>query len=269
MQTYKRSTPITTRCRFKFLCPLPIRQIAYVVLSVGVAALLSAGSAAAEETGFTLDASVPFNLGGATGSIDPVMTIDPNLDSDQITCLDGTCSLANQDWLVFTITIASGALDELGMAALFGSSQGLGYFNLSSGETPDAGDSTSDPTTPTFKFHVGADGGLTGTSVALFVAYANGALPSNFGPGLTNFMVAPVGKAATTSRGVITTQIDILTELATAHPLGGRFARIRVFAAVFPLGKGGTERPTRELRAVPSKVIDLSARNQGEQEVAS
>ncbi len=207
-------------------------------LRVGVAlgsllASMLATSAFAAEIGFTLDdppGPAGFTAGGLTGTINPFTGF---LDANDSICLDGTCDVANQDWLVFTLTVTAGSLNDAGVGALFSTSLGIGYF-LQGGPLQDGtggtdtytGDSTSVPTLPVFTF-VGNGGGvgLTGTSLPLFVTYANGALPTpsvGFGVGATQFMITEFGGAGIDSPTENVAQpIDIVPEPGTALLLGG------------------------------------------------
>ncbi|MFP8878304.1 MAG: PEP-CTERM sorting domain-containing protein, partial [Myxococcota bacterium] len=138
-----------------------------------------------------------------------------------------------QDWLVFTLTVTAGSLNDTGVGALFATSLGIGYF-LQGGPVQDGtvgtdtytGDSTSVPTLPVFTF-VGNGGGvgLTGTSLPLFVTYANGALPTpsiGFGVGATQFMITEFGGAGIDSPTEnVTELIEIVPEPSTALLLSG------------------------------------------------
>ncbi|MFP8878247.1 MAG: hypothetical protein VCE43_01610, partial [Myxococcota bacterium] len=116
-------------------------------------------SAFSAEIGFTLNdppGPAGFTAGSLTGTINPVSGIFNAADS---ICLDGTCDLVNQDWLVFTLTVTAGSLNDVGVGALFASSLGLGYF-LQGGPAQDgaggtdtySGNSTSNPNVPVFTF---------------------------------------------------------------------------------------------------------------------
>lgn len=197
-----------------------------------VFASLLATSAVAAEIGFTLNdppGSAAFTAGSLTGTIDPFTGF---LNVNDTLCLDGACDLPNQDWLVFTLTVTAGSLNDAGVGALFASSLGLGYF-LQGGPAQDGtggtdtytGDSTSNPNVPVFTF-VGSGGGvgLTGTSLPLFVTYTNGALPTAaglFGEGATQFMITEFGGAGIDSPIENVTQpVDIVPEPGTALLLG-------------------------------------------------
>lgn len=154
----------------------------------------------------TLNASVAFSITGATGTINPYLVV-PDYATDAI-CLDGSCTIpndfSNQDWIVFTVTVSTGTLDEVGIGALFVNAIGLGYLANASGTAPTSGDSTTAPSTPSWLFS-----SLSGTSAPLFVAYADGSLPSSGGPygvGATNFMVR-LGGTAESYMGVVTTPV--------------------------------------------------------------
>lgn len=209
-----------------------LRRGTGVALGTFLASVL-ATSAFAAEIAYTLDdppGPAGFTAGGLTGTIDPFSGL---LNAGDTLCLDGTCDLENQDWLVFTLTVTAGSLDDAGVGALFASSLGIGYF-LQGGPAQDgtggtdtySGDSTSVPTVPVFTF-VGNGGGvgLTGTSLPLFVTYANGALPTpsiGFGEGATQFMITEFGGVGIDSPLENVTQlIEIVPEPSTALLLSG------------------------------------------------
>ena len=191
-------------------------------------ASVAATSASAVEIGYTLNdppGSAPFSAGSLTGTIDP---FTGSLDPSDTICLDGSCDLPNQDWLVFTLTVTAGSLNDAGVSALFAGSLGLGYFkqggpaqNGAGGTDTYTGDATSVPNVPVFTFEGNGGGiGLTGTSLPLFVAYANGSLPTPpgmFGEGATQFMITEYGGAGIDSPIENVTQpIDIIPEPSTA-----------------------------------------------------
>jgi hypothetical protein len=192
-----------------------------VLLALGLALACSmAGSASAVEIAFTLDdppGSVPFAAGGATGFVNPFTGI---LDADFTICL-GVCDIANEDWIVFTLSVTAGAVFDMGVASLgAGSASSIGYFT-GVGGTPTAL-SLAVPTVPVFTFS-----GLTGTSVVLFVAYADGTLPADPNPpfdlpvGTTNFMITEDGGAGIqTVSAIITQQTGVIPEPSTALLLG-------------------------------------------------
>jgi len=193
----------------------------------GLLASMLATSAFAAEIGFTPNSppgSVSFTAGGLTGTIDPFTGI---LDANDTICLDGACDLASQDWMVFTVTVTGGSLSGAGVGALMATSEGVGYFlqggppqNGTGGTDTYVGDQ-SIPTIPIFTF-TGSGGsiGLTGTSLPLFVTYANGTLPTPagaFGEGATAFMISDYSSASTITKIVNVAQpIDIVPEPSTA-----------------------------------------------------
>ena len=192
-----------------------------VTLALGVALACSmAGSANATEIGFTLDdppGSVPFAAGSATGFVNPFTGF---LNANATICL-GVCDVESEDWVVFTLSVTGGAVFDMGVSALgAGSASSLGYFT-GAGGTPTAL-SLAVPTVPVFTFS-----GLTGSSVVLFVAYADGTLPADpfppfpFPVGTTNFMITEDGGAGIqTVQAVITQEIDIVPEPSTALLFG-------------------------------------------------
>ena len=195
-----------------------------VIFGIGILlALPLATPASAVELGLTLDdppGPALFTAGTATGTINP---FTGPLNANDSICLDGICDLTTQDWMVFTVTVTAGSVNDVGIGALFESSVGLGYFlqggpvQNGSGLTDTyAGDATSVPTAPVFTFAGNAGGGLTGTSLPLFVAYANGALPSAggpFGAGATQFMVTEFGGAGIDSPiENVTQEVNIIPE---------------------------------------------------------
>ena len=198
------------------------------VAIISLLASMLASPALAAESAYTLNdppGSVGFTAGSLTGTINPFTGL---LDVNDSICLDGTCDLPNQDWLVFTLTVTAGSLSDAAVGALFASSLGLGYFlqggpvqNGTGGTDTYSGDSTSDPTEPEFTFLGNGGGvGLTGTSLPLFVAYANGALPTpsvGFGEGATRFVLTDFVSASIANPIVNVAQpIDIVPEPSTA-----------------------------------------------------
>ena len=173
---------------------------------VALALPLSASAIPIPSDAFTLNASVAFSITGASGTINPYL-IAPNYAADAI-CLDGGCTVpnnfSNQDWIVFTVTVSSGTLDEVGIGALFVNAIGAGYLANAGGTVPTSANATTAPSTPSWLFS-----SLSGTSAPLFVAYNDGSLPSSGGPfgvGATNFMVR-LGGTAQSYMGVVTTPV--------------------------------------------------------------
>jgi hypothetical protein len=183
------------------------RGLSTLLASIAALALpLSASAIPIPSDAFTLNASVAFSITGASGTINPYLVV-PNYAADAI-CLDGGCSVpndfSNQDWIIFTVTVATGTLDEVGIGALFVNSIGAGYLANAGGTAPTSADATTAPSTPSWLFS-----SLSGTSAPLFVAYADGSLPSSGGPfgvGATNFMVR-LGGTAQSYMGVVTTPV--------------------------------------------------------------
>lgn len=212
-----------------------------------VLALLAVAPAGALpiETAFTLDSAVgPLTPTGASISIEPIpgiellngITFGPNPPG---VCLDGVCDSTTQDWVIFRVSVLTGNIGELGVALLDTftnglSALGLGYFREDgpvqdgTGSTATYTGSVGDPDVPIFNFVANGGGaGITGTSLALFVAYADGTLPHTptdfgvFGVGAAQFMVSPFGSAAiASSNGNFTTPINIIPEPGTALLLG-------------------------------------------------
>jgi len=165
-----------------------------VALIVG--AVFSIWSSSAWALPYTLAASVPFSFSGNTGTIDPVTSL-----SGTTMCLSGlgTCgSDVTHDWLVFTVTVTAGYLDEIGLArgAPLVSVAGLGHFSPDPGLAPQSG-SISPASLARFNYgaggvviaqNLGGSGDVPETSDRLFVAFTLGALP---GPGQATPFVAP------------------------------------------------------------------------------
>lgn len=201
---------------------------------IGILAVFPALTGSAAEIAYTLDdppGAAPFTAASLTGTVNP---FTGTLVATDTICLDGACDLPNQDWLVFTVTVVTGALNDVGVGALFEGSLGLGYF-VQGGPVQDGtggsdlytGDSTSNPNLPVFTFVGSGGGGLTGTSLPLFVTYADGALPTPAGPfgeGATQFMITEYGGAGIASPIENVTQtIDVVPEPATAFLLSVGF----------------------------------------------
>lgn len=181
------------------------------------------------QTVWTLDAPVAVSGGGLptlTATLNPVATEVANLDD--AVCLDSvsptTCDIGNiltQDWLIFSISVTAGSLDEIGVGLVQLppiSGQMIGYFDDGSGTNPENTSNIDVSTDPVFHFS-----GLTGTSAILFVAYADGTFPFTPHPlfmspdGSTNFMVSETGDAGNvTFTGTVNTTIDVVPEPGTA-----------------------------------------------------
>jgi hypothetical protein len=198
--------------------------------------------APAGATLITLDAQVgPVAYTGGSATLDPIPLGEP-LDTSNlgIDCLDGVCDFANQDWAVFRVSVVSGDVGSVGLTLLDSLAGGLpalgmGYFlgggavqdgtggtDLYTGNIPAAPDSD----VPVFGFEANGGGaGLTGSSLALFVAFADGSLPQSpqapfdgFGIGAVSFMVEDFGGAGAASiQGNFAT---VIPEPGTALLLG-------------------------------------------------
>ena len=155
-----------------------------VALILGAA--LSIWSSSAWALAYTLSSSVAFSGAGATGTIDPVTSL-----SGTTVCLAGTCGTdVSHDWLVFTVTVNTGYLDEIGLArgAPLVSVAGLGHYNPDPGLAPQSG-SISPASLARFNYgapsvntaqNLGGVSDVPETSDRLFVAFTLGDLP---GPG--------------------------------------------------------------------------------------
>jgi hypothetical protein len=220
---------------------------ALTLLCGSLIAIASPSTAAPIETAYTLASDVgPISPTGASVSILAIpgsellngITFPPNAPG---VCLDGVCDSNTQDWVVFRVSVLSGDIGQLGVSLLntFTSGMnalGLGYFREDgplqdgSGGTATYTGTIGDPDVPIFNFQANGGGaGITGTSLALFVAYADGSLPQSpvnfpnppFGLGAAQFMVSPFGSAAiASSNGHFTTSIDIIPEPSVAVLLG-------------------------------------------------
>jgi len=161
------------------------------VVALIAGAALSIWSSSAWALAYTVSAPVAFSGAGATGFINPVASL-----SGTTLCLSGTCGTdASHDWLVFTVTVTTGYLDEVGLArgAPAVSVQGVGHYSADPGLAPQSG-SISPATLARFNYGAGVVNALLNldageTSDRLFVAFTLGDLP---GPGqVTPFPVAP------------------------------------------------------------------------------
>lgn len=206
----------------RLVFPLVFRVCALALIG------LFAGSARAipVQNAYTLDASVNVS-GGALPTL--VATIDPiagpiEFHADAM-CLDSTgvgcdpIDIISQDWLVFTITVTTGSLDEIGLALVdipTISAEIMGFFDHG-GIEPLGSSNLSVSTDPVFHFS-----GLTGTSEILFVGFAAGTFPTNPSPiplpaGATNFMVSETGDPGNqTFTGFVNTSVSIVPEPTTA-----------------------------------------------------
>ena len=213
-------------------------------VAVGLAAPASALIPPHEEA-FTLDAPVgPVSYTGGSVNLLPIPggEILNGIEGgpyDGVLCLDGTCDIQNQDWIVFRVSVLSGNVGEVGVSLLDSFSSGLnalglGYF-FEGGPAQDGTGgsdlytgSIGDPDVPISNFEANGGGaGITGTTLALFVAYADSSLPqtpSDFGfmgDGAASFMVEPFGGAgAASGQGNFTTSIEVIPEPGTALLMG-------------------------------------------------
>jgi len=200
-----------------------------VALIVGAA--LSIWSSSAWALAYTLSASVPFT-GSATGTIDPVTNV-----SGTTVCLFGTCgSDVTHDWLVFTVTVTAGYLDEIGVArgAPLVSVAGLGHYSADPGLAPQLSSATSPASVARFNYgspNLTEPQNLGGTlpsevpetSDRLFVAFTLGALP---GPGQVTPFPVPAGTVSfmlseSTDFATVTNVIVLVPEPSTLLLLGG------------------------------------------------
>lgn len=154
------------------------RWLARLVACVG--ALLLAQSAGA--VGYTLSSSVTFSDGSGTS-----VTINPETDtSGTSVCLGGVCNLVADDYVLFSVTVNSGTVDEIqsSVTSVFAFLNGVGTIQ-GAGTAPSSG------------ANLGLSGqwdfdapNLTGTSDRLFYTYANGTLSAG---NTASFMVQPFG----------------------------------------------------------------------------
>lgn len=196
-----------------------------VALILGAA--LSFWSSSAWALPYTLSSSVAFSGAGATGTIDPVT----NLSGTTI-CLAATCGNdVTHDWLVFTVTVNTGYLDEIGVARTVPTAlvSGLGHYSPDPGLAPQSG-SISPSTLARFNYgaggvviaqNLGGTGNVPETSDRLFVTFTSGDLP---GPsqaippipaGTISFMLS----AATDF--TVTRTVALVPEPSTLLLLGG------------------------------------------------
>ena len=159
------------------------------------------------------------NLPTLDGTIDPAPTLTLN-EADAI-CIDGTCDAATQDWFIFQVNITAGSLDEISMASLFSTAEGMGFFQGSDTDpSPFPASNLSVATDPFWAFS-----GLTGTSDFLFAAYPDGEFPKDFF-NTAEFMVSETGDAGneTFSGGI--SPIEILPEPSGLLLLGTGFLAV-------------------------------------------
>jgi len=218
----------------------------WAVVALGCAWLLlpaSIASALPYEQGWSLDAAVAFSAGGATGTINPVAPAGPLLNYET----DAICLITNptpnggngcdnltvaptdislQDWFVFTVTVTAGAIDSIGVSALFQThDDSAGYFAIGGGDVAPQTPGSNAEIIPVdniviFSFNDG-DGLTSGeTSLPLFVGYPAGTLPTAgggpFPAGSFQFMVAEFGTSNLQSpNGTVLTTFTIIPEPGT------------------------------------------------------
>jgi len=222
-----------------------LRRMFFLVLSGALFAAMVAPTAGAV-TAYTLDGQIgPVTYTGGSVTLDPVSSGGPdpvlNALNLNIDCLDGVCDIVTQDWVLFEVSVVSGSVGQVGLTLLDTflsgglNALGLGYL-LGDGPGPiqDGSGGTDlytgtigDPDLPVFSFEANGGGaGITGTSLVLFVAYADGSLPhtpSQFpgGDGAVSFMVEQFGGAgAGSGQGNFTTAIDVIPEPTTGLLMG-------------------------------------------------
>jgi len=213
--------------------------IAFVAIAAPASALIPP-----HEEAFTLSGPVgPIAYTGGSATMNPIPGSEllngiSGGPYNGIDCLAGTCDIQNQDWIVFRATGSN--IGVLGLS-LFDTTtsalvaEGMGYF-LEDGPVQDGAGLTDtytgtliDPDLPVFNFVANGGGtGLTGTTLALFVAYSDGALPQTpafpfdaFGDGAVSFMVEPFGGGGAGSlQGNFDTPLEVIPEPGTALLMG-------------------------------------------------
>ena len=218
-----------------------MRRVLFCALTVAAALVAGQARALAFETAYTIDAPLAITAGGTTATINPVdpLFVDNGLDGFDTVCLAGACDILSQDWIVFSVSVTgTGSVDGLG-APLLGNPSlaalGMGYFLLGnpiqdgSGSADTYNGSLAVATTPAFNFVANGGGaGLTGTSLVLFVAYADGVMPhvteapfNIWGNNVVNFMVTEYGSAAVaTNHANFLTTAEVVPEPSTALLVG-------------------------------------------------
>jgi hypothetical protein len=235
--------PVRGAERWRRGAPAPIFGLLLLLLLLAVPAPASALIPPNEEA-YTLNEAVGISYTG--GSVDllpiPGSEILNGIEGgpyDGVDCLAGTCDIQNQDWVVFRVSVLSGDVGEVGASLLDSftsalTALGLGYFYEGGPAQDGTGLSDlytgnlADPDVPRFNFVANGGGaGITGTSLALFVAYADGSLPqmpSDFGfqgLGAANFDAQDFGGAGTgTGGGNFATSIEVIPEPGTALLMG-------------------------------------------------
>lgn len=163
---------------------------AAVVAAVSVASLLLAGAAAALT--FTVDAPVVVSNGSGTS-----ITINPESDGGASSCTGGTCDMVGDDIFVFSVTVTSGTVDQIGASILLPVfTKGMGVFS-DPDVTPSA--TTLSLSQGLWDF-TGPNLTVGTTSDRLFLAYASGTLSEGLG---ASFMVQPAGGLIFSDTGTI------------------------------------------------------------------
>ncbi len=221
------------------------------ITSITMLSMVWASSVAAVplETAYTLNSSVDIDYGSDASvdvTLNPIAAPPPLLDAKNSSsiCLAGTCDIQSQDWIVFTATVLQNDLDQLKVNLLDSvagslTALGMGYL-LDGGPVQDGSGATAsytgtlaDVDLPQFDFRANGEpfaggAGITGTTLTLFVAYADSTLPqlpqppfNIFGPGAAQFMLQPSGSAGIGSNnGNFATPISVIPEPGTALLMG-------------------------------------------------
>jgi len=169
-------------------------------LAFAVGAMLLLGwSPSARALAYTISSSVAFSGSGVSGTIDPVTSI-----TGSTICLAGTCSSSVlQAWLLVSVTVTTGAVDQIGISVPASPSisvVGVGHYS-DPGETPTAG-SIAPATLALFNYDFplvsALNLGAGETSDRLFATFALGALPGPgipgpVPPGTVSFMISKAG----------------------------------------------------------------------------
>jgi hypothetical protein len=223
---------------------MSFKWIGFGGLVAALVLLTATAGAGPIETAQTLNSQIgPLVYTGGSVTLDPVVSGGPdpllNAININIECLDGTCDIGTQDWVLFEVSVVSGNVGEVGLTLLdtFGSglnALGIGYL-LGGGPIQDGSAATDsysgsifDPDLPIFNFEANGGGaGITGTSLVLFVAYGDGLLPHTptdfgaFGDGAVSFMIEPFGGGgAASGQGNFATPIDVIPEPTTGLLMG-------------------------------------------------
>lgn len=232
----------------------------------GLVLLTATAGAAPIETAYTLNGQFgPVTYTGGSVTLDPVLSGGPdpllNANNINIECLDGTCDIETQDWVLFEVNVVSGNVGQAGLTLLdtFASglnALGIGYL-LGGGPIQDGTSGTdlysgtiAGPDVPTFNFRANGGGaGITGTSLVLFVAYGDGLLPHTptdfgfFGDGAVTFRIEPFGGGSSgTGQENFATPIDVNTEPTTAGQPVPAFGPLGIAMLLSLLGLAGWRR---------------------------